>query len=174
MSDQFPAEFSEPTLLTAAHDTSQFDCGKPALNKWLQNHALSNQRHGFTRVIVVCSGKRVVGFYGLAPTAVDPSIFPRRVRTGQPPKKLPAILIGQLAVDIKFSGRGLGAGLLHHALERAAAGARLLAGRAVLVDAIDEEAKKFWQTNGFRSLPDNGSVLFRSVDDIEYWLASQD
>jgi GNAT superfamily N-acetyltransferase len=173
MSNQSSTVFSKPALLAAVHDVSQFDCGKPALNRWLQNRALSNQRHGFTRVLAVCEGTRVVGFYGLAPTAVDPSIFPRSIRTGQPPTKFPAILIGQLAVDREFAGRGLGAGLLHDALERAVAGARLLSGRAILVDAIDEDAVKFWKANGFRPLPGNNSVLFRSVDDVEQWLATQ-
>jgi GNAT superfamily N-acetyltransferase len=171
MSDSPSAIFSKPALLTPVHDVSQFDCGKPALNKWLQNRAFSNQRNGFTRVAVVCEGIRVVGFYGLAPTAVDPSIFPRSIRTGQPPTKFPAILIGQLAVDVEFAGRGLGGGLLHDALERAVAGARLLSGRAILVDAIDDDAMNFWQTSGFRPLPDNPSVLLRSADDVERWLA---
>ena len=165
--------FSRPTLLAPEHDVSQFNCGKPALDKWLQNRAMSNQRHGFTRVLVVCLGARVVGFYGLAPTAVDPSIFPRSIRTGQPPAKFPAILIGQLAVDREFVGRGLGAGLLHDALERAVAGAHLLSGRAILVDAIDGDAVKFWQSAGFRLLPGNSAVLFRSVVDVETWLATR-
>lgn len=173
MSDRSSTVFTKPALLTAIHDVSQFDCGKPALNKWLQNRALSNQQHGFTRVLVVCERTRVVGFYGLAPTAVDPSIFPRSIRTGQPPAKFPAILIGQLAVDSEFAGRGLGAGLLHDALERAVAGARLLSGRAILVDAIDEDAVKFWTTNGFRPLPGYNTVLFRSVNDVEKWLTTQ-
>lgn len=174
MSRHPPPVISRPTPLEAVHDVSQFDCGKPALNKWLQTRALSNQRHGFTRVLVVCEADRVVGFYGLAPTAVDPSIFPRSIRTGQPPTKFPAILIGQLAVDKQFAGHGIGAALLHDALSRAVKGARLLSGRAILVDAIDEDAARFWRANGFRPLPGNVGVLFRSVHDVEQWLAMRD
>lgn len=159
-------------LLEAEHDVSQFDCGKPALNKWLQKYAHANQRNGFTRVLVICAENRVIGFYGLAPTAVEPILFPRRIRTGQPPASIPAILIGQFAVDMRFAGRGLGSALLRHALERAVQGARLLGGRAILVDAIDEEAEAYWKSNGFEPITGRRSTLFRSVADIENWLAA--
>jgi GNAT superfamily N-acetyltransferase len=163
---------SPPALLTTEHDVSQFDCGKPALNRWLQRYAHSNQRHGFTRVLVVCAESRVVGYYGLAPTAVDPIAFPRRIRTGQPPAQIPAILIGQLAVDVNLKGHGIGSAMLRHALERAVQGIGLLGGRAVLVEAIDEEAEAYWISNGFEPIVGHKSTLFRSAADIENWLAS--
>ncbi|HHY48779.1 MAG TPA: GNAT family N-acetyltransferase [Alphaproteobacteria bacterium] len=171
MSSRSPHSLSAPVLLSADHDVSQFDCGKPALNRWLQRYAHSNQRNGFTRVLVVCAENRVVGFYGLAPTAVEAVVLPRRIRTGQPPAMIPAILIGQLAVDRDFSGRGLGSALLRHAFERAIQGIHLLGGRAILVDAIDEEAEAYWISNGFEPIPGRRSTLFRSAADIESWLA---
>lgn len=167
-----PLILSPPTLLTTEHDVSQFDCGKPALNRWLQRYAHSNQRHGFTRVLAVCAESRVVGYYGLAPTAVDSIVLPRRIRTGQPPAQIPAILIGQLAVDVNFKGRGIGSAMLRHALERAVQGIELLGGRAILVDAIDEEAEAYWISNGFEPIAGQKSTLFRSAADIENWLAS--
>lgn len=172
MSIRPSGSLSAPMLLAAGHDVSGFDCGKPALNKWLQRYAQANQRNGFTRVLVVCAESRVVAFYGLAPTAVEPAVLPRRIRTGQPPALIPAILIGQLAVDVEFAGRGLGSALLRHALERAVQGIHLLGGRAILVDAIDEEAETYWMSNGFEPIPGKRSTLFRSAADIERWLAS--
>jgi len=59
---------SSPELFASHHDVSEFSCGKPALDHWLQNRALSNQTKGFTAVMVVHEAGRVVGFYGLAPT----------------------------------------------------------------------------------------------------------
>lgn len=171
--EELTADFSPPELLRADHDVSQFDCGKPALNEWLRTYALSNQRNGFTRVLVVLAGNRVAGFYGLAPTAVLPTLMPRRIRTGRPPSQIPAILIGQLAVDVTFSGLGLGGALLRHALGRAVEGGRILGGRAVLVDAIDEEAEAFWKSNGFEPLGEKRSVLFRSIADVENWLSDR-
>ena len=76
---------SLPEPLTATHDVSEFSCGKPALDNWLTTRALSNQEKGFTAVIVVHENNRVVAFYGIAPTAVVPSVLPRSLRTGQPP-----------------------------------------------------------------------------------------
>src|SRR5205814_503246 len=74
---------SAPELLTDAHEVSEFSCGKPSLDHWLKTRALSNQRKGFTVVMVVHEALRVVGYYGLAPTAVVPSLVPRSIRTGQ-------------------------------------------------------------------------------------------
>lgn len=167
MDPDHPVHISAPVLLTSQHDTSRFDCGKAALNQWLQRYALSNQRYGFTRVLVACVDNRVVGFYGLTQTAVDPSTMPRRVKTGRPPKMIPAILIGQFAVDIEFAGRGLGSSMLQHALDRALKGAQLLGGRVILVDAIDKDAEEYWMANGFEPILGKQSTLFSSISDVE-------
>lgn len=90
---------SSPELLTAVHDLAGFSCGKPSLDRWLKTRALSNQEKGFTAVLVVHEANQVIGYYGLAPTAIVPSILPRSVRTGQPPDPVPCLLLAQLAAD---------------------------------------------------------------------------
>ena len=75
---------------------ASFACGKPALDSWLKTRALANQQKGFTVVMVVHEAGRVVGYYGLAPTAVLPAAMPRSIRTGQPPSPVPCLLLGQL------------------------------------------------------------------------------
>ncbi len=157
---------SKPEQLTAEHDVSAFDCGKPALDNWLRTRALSNQQKGFTAVIVVHDAGRVVGYYGLAPTAVIPAVMPRSIRTGQPPDPIPCLLLGQLATDIAHAGRGIGTGLLKHALTRCVAASDLIGGRALMVNAIDDEAAAFWRRRGFLPSRDDGLVLFRSMADI--------
>lgn len=154
---------SAPEPLTAAHDVSEFTCGKPALDHWLKTRALSNQEKGFTAVMVVHEAGGVVGFYGLAPTAVVPNVLPRSIRTGQPPDPVPCLLLGQLATDIGWTGRGIGTGLLKHALERCVAAAELVGGRALLVNAVDAEAAAFWRRRGFLPSRDDPFVLFRSI-----------
>ena len=114
---------SAPELLTARHDVAQFSCGQPALDHWLKTRALANQEKGFTVVMVVHDEGRVVGYYGLAPTAVVAAAMPRSIRTGQPPNPVPCLLLGQLATDSSHTGRGIGTGLLKHALTRCVAGA---------------------------------------------------
>ena len=157
---------SEPEPLTAAHDVSQFSCGKPALDHWLKARALSNQQKGFTVVMVVHEGGRVIGYYGLAPTAVAPAAMPRSIRTGQPPSPVPCLLLGQLATDLGWAGRGVGTGLLRHALMRSLAGAELIGGRALVVKALDPEAAAFWQRRGFLPSKDDPLTLFRSMADV--------
>ena len=157
---------SAPELLTRAHDVSDFTCGKPVLDHWLKTRALSNQEKGFTVVLVVHEAGRVVGYYGLAPTAVVPDALPRSIRTGQPPDPVPCLLLGQLATDIGWAGRGIGTGLLKHALQRCVRAAALVGGRALMVNAVDAKAASFWRRRGFIPSRDDPLVLFRPIADI--------
>ncbi|WP_024513327.1 GNAT family N-acetyltransferase [Bradyrhizobium sp. ARR65] len=157
---------SEPELLTAVHDLVEFSCGKPSLDRWLKTRALSNQEKGFTAVLVVHEAKRVIGYYGLAPTAIVPSILPRSIRTGQPPDPVPCLLLGQLATDQHWIGKGIGTGLLKHALQRCVTAASLIEGRALIVNPVDVEAAAFWGRRGFIPSKDNPLILFRSIADI--------
>lgn len=163
---------SAPELLTEGHHLSGFTCGRPALDHWLRTRALSNQERGFTVVMVVHEARRVVGFYGLAPTAVVASALPRSVRTGQPPDPVPCLLLGQLATDVSWAGRGVGNGLLKHALGRCLEAARLVGGRALLVRAVDADAAAFWRRRGFLPTKDDPFLLFRSMADLAASLAA--
>jgi len=121
--------------------------------------------------MVVHEAGRVVGYYGLAPTAIVPTAMPRSIRTGQPPDPIPCLLLGQLATDTEWAGRGIGSGLLKHALERCIEAARLVGGRALIVNAVDAEAAAFWQRRGFLPSKDDPMILFRSIADIAASLA---
>lgn len=163
---------SAPEPLTAAHDVSDFSCGKPTLDRWLKTRALSNQAKGFTAVLVVHEAGRVVGYYGLAPTAVMPSRLPRAIRTGQPPDPVPCLLLGQLAIDERWAGLGIGTGLVKHALQRCVQAAGLIGGRALMVQAVDQEAAGFWLRRGFQPTQDDPLVLFRSIAAIAASIAT--
>ncbi len=163
---------SAPEPLTAARDVSEFTCGKPTLDHWLKTRALSNQEKGFTAVLVVHEAGRVAGFYGLAPTAVVASVLPRAIRTGQPPDPVPCLLLGQLATDVAWAGRGIGTGLVKHALERCVTAAALVGGRALMVNAVDVDAAAFWQRRGFIPSRDDPLVLIRSIAAIAASIAT--
>ena len=129
-----------PRTADGGPDLAEFVCGKPSLDRWLKTRALSSQEKGFTAALVVHEADRVIGYYGLAPTAIVPSILPRSIRTGQPPDPVPCLLLGQLATDQNWIGKGTGTGLLKHALQGCVTAADLIGGRALLVNAVDVEA----------------------------------
>lgn len=162
---------SAPEPLTAAHEVSDFSSGKPMLDRWLKTRALSNQERGFTAVLVVHEAQRVVGFYGLAPTAIVPSILPRSIRTGQPPDPVPCLLLGQLATDTRWAGLGIGTGLVKHALQRCVRASTPIGGRALVVQAVDDDSARFWVRRGFQPSKDDPFILFRSIAAIAASLA---
>ena len=153
-------------MLAVTHDVSLFSCGTPALDDWLKKRALGNQQRGSTVVIVVHDANRVVGYYGLAPTAVMSEHVPRAIRGGQPPNPVPCILLGQLATDSAWAGQEIGTALLKDALIRCVSGARLIGGRALIVNALDVDAAAFWKRRGFVPSKDDPFTLFRSLADI--------
>lgn len=116
--------------------------------------------------MVVHAHGRVIGYYGLAPTSVVAAHLPRSIRTGQPPDPVPCLLLGQLATDQAWAGKGIGSGLLKHALQRCITASRLIGGRALVVNAVDDEAAQFWTRWGFLASKDDPLTLFRSIADI--------
>jgi len=100
------------------------------------------------------------------PTAVAAAALPRSIRTGQPPDPVPCLLLGQLAVDQAWAGRGIATGLIKHALIRCVQAASLIGGRALVVNAVDAEAAGFWRRRGFLPSRDDPLILFRSIADI--------
>jgi len=71
--------------------------------------------------------------------------------------------LGQLATDADWAGRGIGTGLVKHALERCIEAANLVGGRALMVNAVDDEAAAFWHRRGFLPSRDEPLILFRSI-----------
>lgn len=159
-------ELSPPQILNETHVLDGFDCGKEALNIWLREHALANQKADYTKVMVVTTGANVVGFYGLAISSVHREDAPKKIRPQPAPKEIPCLLLGQLAVDKRWHGKGIGLGLLKDALIRAARIAEEAGMRAVVVNALDEDAGKFWTSVGFIASKKDSQTYFRSIADI--------
>lgn len=139
---------SPPQKLTAAHDVSRFHCGEPALDEWLKRRALDNEQSGASRTYVVCQGQEIVGYYALAAGAVAHSETTGRIRRNMP-DPVPVMIIGRLAVDASMQGRGIGPALLRDAVLRTVRAAEIAGIRAILVHAISDRAKKFYEHYGF-------------------------
>jgi GNAT superfamily N-acetyltransferase len=142
-----------PVPLRPDHDLSGFSCQHAALNSWLVKRALANGASGASRTYVVCSGERlVVGYYALAAGSLAAVAAPNRLRRNMP-DPLPLIVLGRLAVDSAWTGRGIGSGLLKDAVLRSMQAAELIGVRALLCHALDQEAKAFYVKHGFVESP---------------------
>jgi len=138
--------------LTPAHDLSQFDCGNEALNLWLKRFAWMNVQNDSARVYVLHRrDKAVLGYYALTAGSISREEAPARVAKGLAAHPIGVAVLGRLAVDLGQQGLGLGQTLLQDALLRIAQAGDAIAIRAVLVQAINEPARKFYSRFGFVS-----------------------
>lgn len=164
-SKQRDSKFSAPVPLTAEHDLSLFDCGEPLLNDWLRQRALRNESR-FSRTYVVCCGRRVVAYVCIAAGAIERSGAPGKVRRNAP-DTIPISVIGRLAVDRDYAGKGLGADILSDALRRIAVASQSIGMGAVLVQAKDERAKRFYlKLAEFIEYPQDSRTLFLPIETV--------
>jgi GNAT superfamily N-acetyltransferase len=147
-----------PEHLNADHDLREFSCGEPSLDHWLRNRALKNEGMGASRTYVVCGSGRVVGYYAIAAGAVAHTEAATRVKRNMP-DPVPVVLLGRLAVDSGFQGRGIGADLLGDAVLRTLQFAEIAGVRAILVSAISPSAKSFYESQGFIPSPVDPQIL---------------
>ena len=159
-------EITAPEKLTPEHDVSAFDSGVPQLDDWLKRRALANEEGGASRTYVVCAGGRVVGYYALANGAVAQAEATGRVRRNMP-EPIPVMVLGRLAIDQAYQGRRLGAALLRDAILRTLQAADIAGIRAILVHAISEDAKKFYERSGFSASPVDPMTLMITIADAE-------
>jgi GNAT superfamily N-acetyltransferase len=153
---------SAPEKLRPDHDLSEFECGEPSLDHWLRQRALQNEESGASRTYVVCAGQQVVGYYALAVGAVAHAEAPGRVRRNMP-DPVPVMIIGRLAVHKDFQGRKIGPGLLRNAALRTLQAANIAGVRALLVHAISEQARRFYEDCGFIASPMDPMTLMITV-----------
>lgn len=150
-------------LLTPSHDLDQFAAGNAELDRWLRSSAKIARSAGTAATYVLCRGDRVVGYYALAMTSVVHADAPSRLRRGMP-DPVPAILLARLAIDRTEQGHRLGGHLLVDALRRCVRGGHEFGARAVIVDAIDENAAEFYRHFDFHNL--DQQRLWRRLNDI--------
>ena len=144
---------SAPVPLGAQHQLDSFDCGKHALNDWLQRFARQAQGSGSARTFVVCHADRVVGYFSLTVGQIDTLEAPERIRRGMGQYPIPVIILARLAVDKACHGRGLGTGMLQDAIRRTLKIAEDAGIRALLTHPIDESAEMFYRRFGFEPTP---------------------
>ncbi len=155
---------SAPVLLASDHDVSKFNSGEAALDNWLIRHALKNQDNGASRTYVICTEKQVIGYYALANGAVASSVAPGKVRRNMP-DPIPVMVLGRLAIDTNWQGKGLGRALLQDAVLRTLQAAQIAGIRAIVVHALQEKAADFYRKCGFVASPINENTLMLMLRD---------
>ncbi len=152
--------------LDSHHDLSEFDSGNDELDGWLRRHALAAQQMDSARTFVLTYQDWVVGFFSLTMGSVLRQDAPARLVRGLPTYPVGMVLLARLAVDRREQGRGLGGTLLAEALRKALAAGEAAAARLVVVDAIDEDAARFYERYGFVPAPEHRLRLYRRMKDI--------
>jgi predicted GNAT family N-acyltransferase len=155
--------------LDKKHDRQRFRCGVAELDEWLQRRARQDQDRQVAAVHVLVpkdEPARIAGFYTLSAAAIVLTDLPQAFIRKLPRYPIvPAVLIGRLARDVDFAG--MGERLLMDALQLAARHSTDIAAAAVVVDAKDERASRFYRRYGFEPLTDSPGRLFISMASVQ-------
>jgi predicted N-acetyltransferase YhbS len=161
-----------PLPLDASHRLDTFDCGKPALNDWLAQHARQAQGSGSAKTYVILEDERVAGYFSLTVGQIDTLAAPDRVRKGMGSYPIPVVILARLAVSLSDQRRGIGIGMLQDAIRRSVAIADQAGVRAILTHPIDEEATRFYLQFGFEPSPVREQQLLLLLKDARRLLAA--
>jgi GNAT superfamily N-acetyltransferase len=150
---------NNPVLLTQDHQVNSFSCGESVLDEWLKRRALANNVSGASRTfVVVDDDHQVMGYYALAAGAVAHQESTRAMRQNMP-DPLPVMVLARLAVDVRAHGIKLGAALLRDAVERCVLVSQNAGVRAMLVHALNDQARQFYEHYGFKAGPSHPMTL---------------
>ena len=146
-------ELHPPEPLSQHHKLDTLSCGEIVLDDWLKRRAFANQVSGATRTFVVADAEHtVLGYYAMAAGAVAHQSATRAIRHNMP-DPVPVMVLARLAVDTRAQGKKLGAALLRDAVTRAVAVSQNAGVPALLVHALNDRARQFYEHYGFQASP---------------------
>ena len=163
-------EIQPPSPIQPNHQLDDFDSGNIELNEWLQKRAIKNEDNGASRTYVVTVEQKVIAYYCLASGSVINSTATGRVRRNMP-DPIPVMVIGRLAVDKNWQNRRIGYALVRDAVLRTLQVTSIVGIRAILVHAISEDAKRFYEKCGFIASPVAPMTLMVTIPDVKAALA---
>ena len=145
--------FSAPEPISATHLLGEFSCGEASLDEWLKRRALANQASGASRTFVVADhNHRIYAYYAIAAGAVTHQVATPAVRRKMP-DPIPVLVLARLAVDLHAQRIKLGPALLQDAVNRTVIVSHNAGVRALLVHALDQNARGFYEHYGFQASP---------------------
>lgn len=145
-----------------------FESGQPALDDWLRRSARHAESIRSAGTWVWTEAEVVVAYFTLVGHVIERAALPRQIGRGSP-DQIPAVLIARLALDRALHGQGVGGVLLADAASRIVAATDIVAARFVVVDAIDDDAARFYTHYGYQSMPDTRRIV-RKISDLAYEL----
>jgi ribosomal protein S18 acetylase RimI-like enzyme len=148
------------------HDRSAFSCGEPVLDDYLRHQASQNVRRRIARVFVAVdrTSGLLAGYYTLSAASFARRQLPEALAKRLPHYPIPAAILGRLAIDQKYQGRGLGALMLADAVKRVIRASETLAVHAIIVDAKNDRAKAFYERYGFVAFTDTPNRPYLPID----------
>ncbi|OAI20891.1 hypothetical protein A1507_22540 [Methylomonas koyamae] len=149
--------------LNAGHQRKAFNCGDASLNIYLQQYARQNVKHRINKVFIatdINAPQTILGYYTLSAGSIRSEDLPPEHKRRLPNYPVPVALLGRLAVDKNHQGQRLGTILLADAVQRVEQASAVMAVYAIVVDAINPSAVKFYQQFGFIDFPGQPLKLF--------------
>jgi predicted N-acetyltransferase YhbS len=143
-----------------------FTSSVDSLDHWLKRRALRNQATGASRTFVAAEGRSVLAYYSLASAAINVEATPGRFRRNMP-DPIPVVVLGRLAVDKSLHGNGMGRALVRDAGLRVIQAADTIGIRGMIVHALSDEAKCFYERVGFESSPLDPQTLMATLADLK-------
>lgn len=150
------------------HNRAAFSCGVEALDRYFREQVGQDHRKDLAVPIVLYDpeAQRIAGFYTLSSNSVVLQSLPLSIGRRIPYEQVPVVLLGRLAVDSHYQGRGLGEVMLIDALTRAYETSRMIGAMAIIVDAKDDTARRFYEKYGFQRMEDDEYRLFLPMQTI--------
>ena len=157
-------------LLAPHHDKAAFSCGNEQLDRYLHATATQDKKRNIAIPYVIYDKARqkIIGYYTLSMSGINLEELPQDLAKKLPKYPIVGVnLIGRLAVSNDYRGYGWGKLLIMDALNRSLGISKATASFAVVVEAIDNEAVRFYQRFDFQAFPDRAFKLFRTMTNIE-------
>lgn len=155
----------------ARHERQGFSCGEPSLDTYLHNQASQDIKRRAAVLYVLTEGEQggaILGYYTLSACSVQ--LTGIAAGTQKKLARYPEVagaLIGRLAVDERHRGSGFGTALLRHALDRCLEQSQALAMAVVVVDALNDNAQRFYERYGFITLGSSGNRLYLPIATVQ-------
>ena len=128
---------------------------------------MTNQLSGASRTFVVTEHDgRVYAYYAMAAGVVSHQVATSNVRRNMP-DPIPVMVLARLAVDHRTQGIKLGASLLQDAVGRAVSVSQNAGVRALLVHALHDRAKQFYEHYGFQESPQHPMTLMLRLNSVK-------